>query len=826
MTNYLNSLTIFRNMLPDKVIKKKYKSKFWKDPDKYYATSVLKEEGFQRQFCKKCKMPFWSIDKRKVCGDAACSEEGFTLKQSKSKKPLSYIETWNKFSKMFQKFGYTEIKRYPTIARWNATMDYTNASIAAFQPYVVSGEVEPPANPLILPQVCIRFIDIDNVGVTMSHNTGFVMIGQHSFVPKDEWDQNKYFKHMLEWNVKGLGLTKEEMIFHEEAWAGGGNLGPCMELFAGGCELWNQVYMLYEQTPNGVKELDVKVLDMGMGLERNAWFIQGTATIYDATFPNVIKKVQKALGHEKLSREHLKRFAPYGSYLNIDEIDNIDLAWKRVEKKLGEKVRSNIAVWSGIYMIAEHTRTILFLLNDGALPSNVGGGYNLRMLIRKCYAYTDKIDLYQICKWHAEDLKPLFPELSKGLKGIKKILDVEKEKYDNTKEKTKRVIAGLKNIDEKKLLELYDSQGISPDMIPNIEIPNDFYTQLAELHEQKEQKSATKKIGEISLPELEETKSLYYDNYKLLKFKAKILAVKKDIVILDQTAFYPTSGGQLHDLGSLNDSEVLDVWKQGNLILHKLKKVNFKKGDKVEGIIDGRRRLQLAQHHTATHIIGSAARTVLGQHINQAGAFKDVGKARLDLTHYQSITDKELLEIEKEANKIVQKNLKITKEFLSRSKAEKKYGMSIYQGGAVPGKKIRIVKIKGLDVQACGGTHLDYTKEVEKIKILKTTKIQDGVVRIVFTAGNAASSEQKQEETTLNELSKLLSCKNEEIPARAKELFQLWKQVVKKKKEIEKKLTSKEKYKGDILLETSKNLKTQPEHIVKTVKRFLTDLGM
>ena len=820
-------------MLPDKVIKKKYKPKFWKDPDKYYATGVLKEYGFTRNICKKCKMPFWATKDRETCGDPACSGEGFSfINNSPAKNKLDYIETWKKFSKMFQKFGYTEIKRYPTLARWNATMEYTNASIAAFQPYVVSGEVEPPANPLIIPQFCLRFSDTDNVGITMSHNTGFVMIGQHSFVPEKDWDPNKVLGHMIEWNLKGLGLSKDDMVFHEDAWAGGGNLGPCMEMFSGGCELWNQVFMLYEQTPSGVKELKVKVLDMGLGMERNAWFSQGAPTIYDAAFPTVLKKIKESVGVD-CDPELLKKYVPHAVLLNNDETDDIDASWKEVAKRVGtnvKKLKEQIIPLSKVYSLAEHTRSILFTLNDGALPSNVGGGYNLRMLIRRCLSIVDKekwdIELYQICKWHADYLKPIFPELSDNLKGIKKILDVEKEKYDNTKEKTKRVIAGLKNINEKKLLELYDSQGISPDMIPNVKIPDDFYAKLAELHEQKEQKAATQKTEEISLPQLEETQALYYDNYKLLKFKANVLAIKKDIVVLDQTAFYPTSGGQMHDLGTLNDSEVLDVWKQGALILHKLKKINFNEGDEVKGIIDEKRRLQLAQHHTATHIIGAAARKVLGQHINQAGAFKDIEKARLDLTHYQSISDKELLQIEKEANKIIQENLKVTKEFLPRSKAEKKYGMNIYQGGAVPGKNIRIVSIKGIDIQACGGTHLDNTKEVGKIKILKSTKIQDGVVRIIFTAGKAASTEEKQENSILDELSKLLSCEKEEIPGRSKELFQLWKMVIKKKKDLEKKLISKEKYEGDILLETSKNLKTQPEHVLKTVKRFFKDLEM
>src|SRR3989338_11074670 len=155
-------------MIPDKEIKKQYKPIFWKSPEKYYATAVLKEEGFKRAICSTCKKPFWSVASRTVCGDPACSGEGFAfIGKSPAQNRISYTDVWKQFSKMFQKFGYTPVQRYPSDARWNPTMEYTNASIAAFQPYVISGEVEPPANPLIIPQFCLRFGDTDNVGITM-----------------------------------------------------------------------------------------------------------------------------------------------------------------------------------------------------------------------------------------------------------------------------------------------------------------------------------------------------------------------------------------------------------------------------------------------------------------------------------------------------------------------------------------------------------------------------------------------------------------------------------------------------------------------------------
>ena len=246
----------------------------------------------------------------------------------------------------------------------------------------------------------------------------------------------------------------------------------------------------------------------------------------------------------------------------------------------------------------------------------------------------------------------------------------------------------------------------------------------------------------------------------------------------------------------------------------------------VEGKIDKKRRIQLAQHHTSTHIINAAAKKVLGNHANQAGAFKDVDKARIDITHFNSLTKEEIIKIEEEANNIILQKIPVEKNFYPRSKAEQIFGMEIYQGGAVPGKLLRIVNIKGIDVEACGGTHLDNTKEAGLIKILKSTKVQDGVIRLIFVAGDAAKAESAQEVDTLTNLSKLLSCKHKEIPGRAEELFKIWKKIVKKGKETKKELISHENFEGDILSETAKILKTQPEHVVKTVERFLKELGL
>ena len=176
-------------MIPDREIKKIFREKASKEPDSFYATGILKEEGFRRGKCTNCGKHFWATTGSKVCGDPACSG-GFRFFDSPpAKKRLSYIEVWQEFAKHFKKLGYTPIERYPVVARWREDTDFVQASIYDFQPFVVSGEVEPPANPLVVPQFCLRFNDIDNVGITGAHYTGFVMIGQHAFMPPKEYDQ-------------------------------------------------------------------------------------------------------------------------------------------------------------------------------------------------------------------------------------------------------------------------------------------------------------------------------------------------------------------------------------------------------------------------------------------------------------------------------------------------------------------------------------------------------------------------------------------------------------------------------------------------------------
>ncbi|HIK02859.1 TPA: hypothetical protein H1012_03390, partial [archaeon] len=241
---------------------------------------------------------------------------------------------------------------------------------------------------------------------------------------------------------------------------------------------------------------------------------------------------------------------------------------------------------------------------------------------------------------------------------------------------------------------------------------------------------------EVDVAGLPKTEPVYYTDTKLTECKSKIIKIIGNYVVLDKTVFYPTGGGQQHDNGTLGSAKVVDVVKVKGIILHEVESTaGLKVGQIVEGKIDAGRRKRLARNHDSAHMLVGASRAILGKHIWQAGSHIEPEKGRLDITHYQNLTEAEKLEIEKLANKIISEKRKITKTLMPRNEAEEKYGFLLYQGGAVPGKHLRVVNIENFDTEACGGTHNTNTSEIEQIKILKTEKIQDGVIRLVFVAG-------------------------------------------------------------------------------------------
>jgi alanyl-tRNA synthetase len=577
------------------------------------------------------------------------------------------------------------------------------------------------------------------------------MIGQHAFMPPEKFAQTLYFRDLFEWFVDEMKIPPSEFNIIESQWGGGGNLGVSMEFFARGLEIANQVYMMYKTNESSYEPLGLKVLDMGMGQGRIAWLVNGSRTMYDAEYPGVCISLFKKSGYKPT--DLFERFVPLGSVLDVDASDakQMELMWKAISKQIGadeKELKEAVMPTAALYSIADHTQSLLFAICDGVLPSNVGGGYNLRAILRRSLGFINdygwKIDLKEVAEWHAKEWKKQYPELVESLDEVSTILDYEERKYKETLDKSRRTVLSLikktKSIDFDRMVTLYESEGITPELIKDvarkegvdISVPQDFYARVSAKHVTSAEQ---KKEETYEVEGLPATKKLYYDD--VFEFNAKVLKEweknGRHYVVLDQTAFYPESGGQDCDRGTIDGADVLNVQKQGEVIVHEIGKALGKKI--VSGKVDKERRRQLMRHHTATHIINGAAQRVLGRHVWQAGSEKKEDKARLDITHFEPLTEDQLRKIEELANKVVKENRPIKKEVLDRAEAERKYGFRIYQGGAIPSNEIRIVSIKDWDTEACGGTHANSTGEVGPIKLINSYKKQDGVIRLEYLAG-------------------------------------------------------------------------------------------
>jgi alanyl-tRNA synthetase len=551
-----------------------------------------------------------------------------------------------------------------------------------------------------------------------------------------------------------FGINKNEIVFVEDVWEGGGSFGSSLEYYVRGLELGNAVFTEFQGELGNHTTLDQKVIDMGAGLERFAWITMGTPTAYDCCFGPITNKLIGKAGIDfdpgLLTNYFIEIAKNHGKFSNLLEIKNHAIANLGLDQGQVTKIINPL---EGIYLIADHLRTLIFAISDGALPSNVGGGYNLRIVLRRIIGTMQRLglhlDLNEMIDWHIDYLKKTYPELEERRADVKTIVGVEAKRYEESKIRMQKIADNLKskkqipNVDD--LIRMYESDGITPDYLKELnvipEIPPTFYSRLADLHQTVESKETQR----LPLQDVAETELLFYKDDPR-EFNAKVLGAFDRFVVLDRTSFYARGGGQEPDHGKIAGFDVVDVTKHGGVVVHELKGGIPKEGEIVSCVVDSKRRDGITKHHTSTHILNSSSRSVLGSWVWQNSAFKEADHARLDITHHSSLTEDEVKKIETLANSIVQKNMSVKIENFDRGTAEQKYGFRIYQGGVVPVKSVRIVSIEDFDVEACGGTHVKKTKEIDLIKITRTKRIQDGVVRLEFVAGPAAQEYVKSQE--------------------------------------------------------------------------------
>ena len=695
-----------------------------------YDLAFFRRNGFRRKVCASCGSAFWTTGDLERCQEDPCTPYAFVGRPAFARS-RSIDEMREAYLTFFERRGHTRVRRYPTVARWRNDVFFTQASIYDFQPWVTSGAIPPPANPLTISQPCLRFIDLEEVGRSGRHLTEFEMMAHHAF---NRPDHEVYFKDRCvelchELLTSELGASAGLISYKEEEWEGGGNLGPSLSVGLQGLEVGTLVFMEYLRQGERVVPMPLTVVDTGYGLERFTWISQGTKTAYEAVFGGAYDELRAT-------------FPPRESAVLID-----------------------------------HARAVNFLLTDGVVPSNSKDGYFARLLLRRMIrtlaTAPEAPTLLSVLDRAGRDLAHHFPEIGSHRDDLHRVVEAEIARFEESlgrgreqvRRAEERARAAGTRITEADLVEWYDSLGLPPDVsVQELRdppaVPVDFYARVAARHEKEARETDYTDRGTL-LPDVPaavaETEVLYYLDPYTLSFESHVLWSEGPHVVLDRTYFYPTGGGQITDTGHLGGHRVVEVARKGRWVLHRLDGTSpFSPGQRVRGTIDAPRRVQLMQHHTATHLLNGALREQLGPHVWQAGAYKGTDSARIDITHYKALSPAEIRAVERRVNEIVREDRPVKSYFEARNEAERRFGFTLYQGGAVPGKELRIVEVEGFDVEACGGTHCTHTSEVGLVTILGTERIQDGVVRLTYAAGERALDVHESLRATATEAAKRL----------------------------------------------------------------------
>jgi len=788
-----------------------------------YTLDYFRSEGFERKVCKSCGAAFWTRDpEQEFCGDAPCVTYNFI--GNPVFKPHTVDEMREAFLSFFERHGHTRLERYPVAARWRDDIYLTIASIADFQPFVTSGVVPPPANPLTISQPCIRLNDLDSVGRSGRHLTLFEMMAHHAFNTPEE---QVYWKDetvaLCDEFIASIGGDLDRVSYKEHPWFGGGNAGASVEVLIGGLEVATLVFMNLgrqktDQPPVEVNgdlyyPMRLKIVDTGYGLERFVWASKGSPTIYDAVFPEMVSRLMCSAHLEDLlnNPEFTKIMGLSARFAGVMDISGTNLynLRRKVAEAIDvplEKLERIVVPIEKVYSIADHTRCLAYMLGDCIVPSNVREGYLTRLVLRRTLRMMNDLEM-------DEDLADLIEaqmqvvgteNFEQDVDVVREIVENEVARYASTLERGTRIVqkiarnykAKSTRVPLQEVITLYDSHGIPPEMVKEVaagegavvEIPDNFYSLIADSHSEAQKEAAAEDplaAYRERAEALPPTKKLYYELPGEVEFEAIVLDYFDGFAVLDQTLFYPEGGGQPSDTGTLVTSEsmvrVEEVTKLGEVILHRVTGGALKRGDRVKGMVDEERRLSLMRHHTATHVLLHAATKVLGAHVHQAGAQKGSETSRLDIRHYKHITPEELRRIEIEANRMVMADMPVYINIEERTKAEQKYGFGLYQGGVPPGREIRTVQVGG-DVQACAGTHVRTTGEIGLIRVIGVEHIQDGVERLIFAAGIAAVYSMQHMDDLLQAAASVVSVQPENLPATVTRFFSEWKE---QKKDIE-----------------------------------------
>ncbi len=697
------------------------------------------------------------------------------------------------YLEFFESKGHLAMKSFSLVPHNDNSLLLINAGMAPLKPYFTGQEI-PPRRRVTTCQKCIRTGDIENVGKTARHLTFFEMLGNFSF--------GDYFKHdAIHWSweflTQVLGLEEDRLypsIYGEddeafEIWNkevgvpaekitrfyrdpetgecdnfwehGAGPCGPCSEIYYDrgekygcgkpdckvGCdcdrfmEVWNNVFTQFEgDGKGGYTELAQKNIDTGMGLERLAVVMQDVDSVFDIDTMKAIRDKVCELSGKKYQ---------------VDALDDVS-----------------------IRLITDHIRSATFMISDGIMPSNEGRGYVLRRIIRRAARHgrmlgIDGIFMAKLAATVINESKDGYPELEEKKDFIFKVLSQEEEKFGKTIDQGLSILSdmekqmeadGVKVLSGENAFKLYDTYGFPMDLTQEIleekgfSVDEEGFKKAMEVQRTTARKArkVTNYMGadETVYESVDPSVTTEFVGYDSLNCKSKItvLTTETEIVealsdgevgtvIVEQTPFYATMGGQQGDKGIIRTAtgefQVEDTIKLlGGKVGHVGKMISgmMKTGDEAELSVDAVLRAKICKNHSATHLLQKALREVLGTHVEQAGSYQDGERTRFDFSHFAAMTPEELEKVEKIVNDKIAEAIPVRTDVMTVDEAKKTGAMALF--GEKYGETVRVVSMGDFSKEFCGGTHVKNTSEIAAFKIISENGVAAGVRRIEALTGD------------------------------------------------------------------------------------------
>jgi alanyl-tRNA synthetase len=729
------------------------------------------------------------------------------------------------FLEFFRQNGHEVISSSPLIPVDDPTLLFTNAGMVQFKSVFLGDEVRTYKR-AVTAQKCLRVggkhNDLESVGRTARHHTFFEMLGNFSF---GDYFKNEAIRWAWEFLTEWVRLPKEKLIItiyekDEESasiwqketdveaekivrltekdnfWQMGetGPCGPCSEILLdqgpemscgrsdcrAGCdcdrylEIWNLVFMQFSRDSSGeLTPLPSPSIDTGMGIERLSAALQGKHNNFDTDL-----------------------FAPI--IRSIDDISN---------KRYGTDHSTDTSV----RVIADHIRAIAFVLLEGLIPSNEGRGYVLRRIIRRAarHGYMLGIEgpfLYRLLDTVSEAMSGAYPELLDDSGRSRKVLKFEEERFAHTLSSGMEILnsliqsirsSGERVIPGTELFKLYDTFGFPLDLAQ--EIASDNGIELDEggfAREMEMQKSRARAswtgaetgdtgpyreiLGDISSTE--------FLGYETLDAGGSVRALMKDglpvdragegddvEIVLDSTPFYGESGGQVGDRGTISSEglriEVTNTARFNDVIIHyaSIKRGAVSKGMDVRASVDGARRRSIMRNHTATHLLHTALRTVLGDHIKQSGSLVDPDRLRFDFTHFYPVEDEEILQIETLVNEKIMEDLPVKTTVTTFDEAVSGGVTALF--GEKYGDKVRVVRAGDFSAELCGGTHCSATGEIGPFRIISEGSVESGLRRVEAIPGFSTLEYMRSREDELRRSASMLKVGDLHVSERLRKII-------------------------------------------------------